>query len=120
RSEGGAGPGGEEHGMSPSPFQCLTRLLSALAIGTFVALAPWAATAAHAAVTSATFSGSTLTVTVDGGDDDIALRHDEAGRIQVLDHTAPVAITGGPATLTNTDTINITTGDGDDRVTVDE
>jgi Ca2+-binding RTX toxin-like protein len=59
-------------------------------------------------------------VTADGGADDIALRHDGAGTIQLLDHGVPVAITGGPATLTDTDTIDVTTGDGDDRVTIDE
>jgi len=83
----------------------------------FVAVAPWSATAAHAAVTSATFSGSTLTVVADGGDDDISLRHDGLGTIELLDHGAPVAIAGGPATLTNTDTISIDAGGGTDRVT---
>jgi len=98
----------------------MLRSLAAVASAVLLSLAPWATVAAHATVTSATFTGSTLTVDADSGNDRIALRHDGGGTIQVLDHGVPVPITGGPATLTNTDAIMVNTGDGDDDVIVNE
>jgi Ca2+-binding RTX toxin-like protein len=58
------------------------------------------------AATTATFVGTTLTVSSDAAAATVS--HDAGGTIHVFEGAVEVPVSGGPATLTNTDTIDVT------------